>query len=354
MKNENGYGSVYKLKNKKRNPWTAVVTMGWKQTYDTDGTPKKTSQKREHIGYYPTRKEAQLALLRWHDQQESGAQAPQAGTDTHPPITTLGKIIQERYDVIFADCSPRRLKTVNSLIKAIKPIDDIPITELDYKRIQAFADSLTGTYASGTLSNMRVVLNMVISEAIKLGYIQSNPVQYVKFKSTVTTKKKRAIPPDVIREIAKHDDLISHVCLIMIYSGMRIGELVGAKPENYNKEEHYLISGEKTKAGIDRIIPIHPYIQDMFEDYLRTKRYSIAYYRAKLKTACLQYGFEFTAHECRHTFITLANQYRLDNYSLHKIVGHATNDITEMVYTHIRASELYAEICKIPEPSDLK
>ena len=40
----------------------------------------------------------------------------------------------------------------------------------------------------------------------------------------------------------------------MIYTGMRIGELFGLRTENVH--ETYVIGGEKTKAGRNRIIPI--------------------------------------------------------------------------------------------------
>ena len=39
MKNENGTGSVYKQKGKRRKPWIAVVTIG----YDEQGRQKRKS-----------------------------------------------------------------------------------------------------------------------------------------------------------------------------------------------------------------------------------------------------------------------------------------------------------------------
>ena len=53
MKNENGSGSIYKQKGKRRKCWVARVTIGF-----VDG-----KQKRKIIGTYETRKEAQTELL---------------------------------------------------------------------------------------------------------------------------------------------------------------------------------------------------------------------------------------------------------------------------------------------------
>lgn len=359
MKNENGFGSIYKLKHKKHNQWTAVVTTGWKLTIK-DGQPKAV-QDRVRIGYYPTRKDAQLALFKWHESHSNMADtptsAPQSTKVSKPSkyTPTIRELLNERYNVIFSNCSTRRLKSVNSYLKVLAPIEDTPIDKLDYRQLQKFADSLADAYAITSLSEIKVLLNMIYDEAIKLNYVQSCPVKYVNFKSNVKTKAKRAIPPETIRKIASCDDRVSNMCVIMIYSGMRIGELVNAKKENYNKVEHYLIGGEKTKAGKDRVIPIHPYIQERFETFLNSKKVVVSAYSKELKkTVQEKYGYTFTFHECRHTFVTLANQYDLDNYSLHKIVGHAASDVTEAVYTHIRAEKLYAEVCKIPTPDKLK
>lgn len=53
----------------------------------------------------------------------------------------------------------------------------------------------------------------------------------------------------------------------MIYTGMRIGELYKTKKENVHLDEHYMIGGEKTAAGIDREIPISTTIINVVERF---------------------------------------------------------------------------------------
>ena len=57
MKNENGSGSVYKLKGKRRKPWVACVTIGY----------EGGKQKRKVLGTFLTKKEAQIELLAYLD-----------------------------------------------------------------------------------------------------------------------------------------------------------------------------------------------------------------------------------------------------------------------------------------------
>jgi len=58
MKLPNGYGSVYKLSGKRRNPWVARKTTGWTLNVET----KKSFPVYQFVGYYPTQKEALQAL----------------------------------------------------------------------------------------------------------------------------------------------------------------------------------------------------------------------------------------------------------------------------------------------------
>ena len=61
MKNPNGYGSVYKLTDKRRRkPWVVRVTDSWNIV---DG---KLKRKYKYIGYYETRKEAMQALSEYN------------------------------------------------------------------------------------------------------------------------------------------------------------------------------------------------------------------------------------------------------------------------------------------------
>lgn len=52
-------------------------------------------------------------------------------------------------------------------------------------------------------------------------------------------------------------------------------------------------------------------------------------------------------HDTRHTFVTLAKRYGMNEYILKMIVGHKINDLTENTYTHRKDEEIKREILKI-------
>ena len=45
---------------------------------------------------------------------------------------------------------------------------------------------------------------------------------------------------------------------MLIYTGLRIGELFSLRRENVHLKEGYLVGGSKTKAGKNRTVPILP------------------------------------------------------------------------------------------------
>lgn len=64
MKLPNGFGSVYKLKDKpRRKPWMAIRTMRW----DIDEEKRTSRQVRKVIGYYATKQEAITALTHYNE-----------------------------------------------------------------------------------------------------------------------------------------------------------------------------------------------------------------------------------------------------------------------------------------------
>ena len=57
-------------------------------------------------------------------------------------------------------------------------------------------------------------------------------------------------------------------------------------------------------------------------------------YRGRFKKVMTYLGINHTPHEARHTFISCAKHFRVDDNLLKVIVGHKIKDVTEAVYTH--------------------
>lgn len=356
MKNANMTGTVYKIPGRRRKPYTARITVGWTQLYNDDGTPRgKPKQKRKYLGTYATKKEATKALIAYSERL-----SPSDGESTvkhKEPLKFVPTFAQMWSDVKQIRCSQLAQTTMTNYencYRRCEAIQNMRIDDITYKDLQLVMNKyMDEKHPASVLKLMKVFMTLVFSEAVKAGYIPSSPAQYVTYKGTKEKKVKRAIPERVIRKIDSCTEARTHdAVMILIYTGMRIDELLKLKKKNVHST--YIIAGEKTEAGKNRIIPLHPYIRDTMKRFLSSKHIGYVRFSECLKDDCKNYyGYSFTAHECRHTFITLANKYGLDLYALKRIVGHATRDVTEAVYTHIVVDTLLREIEKIPEPSKL-
>ena len=56
---------------------------------------------------------------------------------------------------------------------------------------------------------------------------------------------------------------------------------------------------------------------------------------------------EHRPHDSRKTFVTMAKKYKVDEYALKRMIGHAIADVTEAIYTERDISWFAEEIEKI-------
>ena len=146
--------------------------------------------------------------------------------------------------------------------------------------------------------------------------------------------------------------------LIMCYSGWRIGEVIKLTT---NLEEKYFQGGIKTKAGKNRIVPIHPAVYHFVEQKVLTQDGKLCVYTQQHHRKALFYPTlerlgivgnpKHTPHDCRHTFSALCEKYGVRENDRKRMLGHSFGgDVTNAVYGHRTLEELRTEIEKIKVP----
>lgn len=147
---------------------------------------------------------------------------------------------------------------------------------------------------------------------------------------------------------------------MLIYSGVRIGELRDLKKENVHfKERYFYIKKSKTNAGIrnvpiaKKVLPFFKYWMDKESkyDYLITTRegryfydrnYRDSYWSPLMKEMGLNPNHK--PHDARHTCVSLLTKEGVDERLIKKIVGHSGKGVTEQVYTHVEINQLIEAI----------
>ena len=119
---------------------------------------------------------------------------------------------------------------------------------------------------------------------------------------------------------------------------MRASELINLKSTDINRKQRYLkVTSSKTKAGI-RIIPIHHRIWPFIESRLSNKwiieerNYVSLSHAFKLSMNTI--NAKHTPHDCRHSFATRLDDIGANYNSKRLLLGHASSNVTDGVYTH--------------------
>lgn len=341
-----GSGTTYKLSGNRRRPYVAAVTLG------TDEETGRQIQK--PIGYFASEIEALNALSAYNMNPSE--------FNNQIRTITVGEIWDILVEKEFTNLSKNTIASYHVAYKNLEEIHHREIKELKLFDLQPIFDKMSNEGSKQTKMNtVKVVLSKIYNYAMRYEYVIKDYSRLIRLVSLVESESKIPFTDDQIKWLFKHDDdITSQSILIMIYTGMRPSEMLKMKKDNIYLNERYMIGGLKTKAGINRIIPIHEcivnYIENLMNnesDYLfapKNNKMSIANYAnnffSKLRTLN---NWNTTPHSARHTFITLANRYNIKDINIKKIVGHVNNDITKDIYTHVTYDILINEVNKIPK-----
>ncbi len=140
--------------------------------------------------------------------------------------------------------------------------------------------------------------------------------------------------------------------LILLYTGMRCGEMLQLQKNDVHLRQRYIrITRSKTAAGI-RIIPIHHRIAPLIEARMKSpgdalicdttgRPYNYGRYCTVWRTVMHRIRADgHTTHDCRHTVATLLDNVGANETAKRRILGHAGGDVTERVYTHKNLRQL--------------
>ena len=327
MKLPNRFGSITKYKDANRRKPYIVRVNG------------------KYIGATPTYQEA-LAML----------------TDYHRnPIEEKTATFSEVYELWMKQksgtISPHTVRNYKSKYNTFcKPIYDKPYTEIgltDYLNVI----NIDPKASNGTKNNIIKFLRAMDRFAYDLGLIERKFAENLDYYKKQPTKRRRLFEPEEIEILWEHLDIPNiDIVLILLYTGLRSGELADLLIQDIHLEENYLIAGKKTEAGTDRYIPIHPRIKPLIENRInlsnrstlfnfKDKQLRINFHKA-LKPLNMDEGRD--CHTCRHTFITRLDDLGANHVCIQLIVGHKNNDVTMDVYTHKTKDQLQETVRLLP------
>ena len=208
-------------------------------------------------------------------------------------------------------------------------------------------------YSRGYKSNCKSVLNRIFNFALKNDFIDSNKVQFVELGKKNIVVERKIFTRDEINILWQNLKVNNvYIILILIYTGMRIGELLALKVCDVDLDNKVIyIRKSKTSSGI-RTIPIPDKILSLFIEniFYENEYFILSKNLTPLSYMTFKYRFnvlleklgiqKHTIHDTRHTFATMLNNADANSTSIIKLIGHSDFSITENVYTHKDVEEL--------------
>lgn len=319
MRLPNGYGSIVKMPGNRRKPY--CVRLG--ASYSSDGVT--LTETRPVLGYYSSRKEALEALHEFH----------------HDPYDLTRKsAFKDVYALWIREkelsVSRNTLASYKAAFNKCLAVHDMPVVTIKLPHLQAVVDSFPNMSLS-TLNNIIIVIHGVMMYACMNELIPKDPSVYLKVKAfTDPTGKHKPFTASEIAALWDMDPSPERdTTLILLYSGWRINELLDMPRESIDLTAQTMTGGKKTRAGKERIVPIHSRILPLMERFVTVPAPSYTDMHEWMRD-----NMGHMPHDTRHTFISELQSRGADRVCIERLVGHVSKSVTDRVYTHKDIDEL--------------
>ena len=362
---EKGHGSISQRKD---GTWTGRIFLGYKE--DGKQNVKAVYGKTESEVKRKLRS-LQEEIIKYDTQNIPKLTLSELLTDWQTTI--------KRYEL--KPSSYDRLEQIihNNIIPYIGYLQVSAITSQD---IQQYINQLTDKYSYSTIKKAYNAINAVMKLAIERDYIRKNPCSSVRLpkqmqrpKSDIeffTDEEVELITRAAIRKYKTGRYIYKHgyAIILLLNTGLRVGELLALKWSNVNfenkqlyisetrgqvierqaDEKKYIMVDRSTKTQSScRYVPINAKSEEALM-YFKSLGYNNPYVMANSDQNVISYRNLFrilsnilednninhgSLHTLRHTFATRLFKNNVDIKVISELLGHSDISITYNIYTHV-------------------
>lgn len=338
MRFPNSYGSVIKLSGKRRKPYAVRITVGIKMVNN------RARQDYKYLGYFEKKSDAVTYLAQYNEGIEIHEHRSLKETPTFAEVYERWMEECENTNKGIGE-STRRSR--QAAFKRLSAIHDRKVVSLRHADVQPIITA-NRQMSKSTVSNMITVCHAVADYAIKYDLATIDFSAHLSGEFREKTEIHHPFTADEIRLLWKDsDNIAARFALITIYTGLRPSEALRTAFSEEDIERHYCVTGMKTEAGRDRVVPIHNDIIPLVKDW-DSKIKRLSWFREKYWNPYMEsHSMDHKPHDGRHTCATLMESAGVPLNRRKLILGHKVTDITDGVYTHVSPEDLVEEINKI-------
>lgn len=346
-----GTGSIYLRKDNKSKPYAAASSVTGKQVY---------------LGAFATKREAENALKDYEYNPVNGfnmtlEQLHDKWLKTKA-YDKLGKSVKSNYASAWIKLEPLHKRKFRDLrtsdYQYIIDYYDNPHHEVGAGGKLKYLDKNgKGTYkvtntpkiceglGYSALHKVKCLLTTLYTFAMKEDIVNKDYATFIELPEQEETTATRftEVQLELIKQNVGKVPYMDYI-YIMCYVNFRVSEFLELTPDRYKVTDsgiHYFVGGKKTDAGKDRIVPIHPKIQQLVQKCIENGGETIfcrmhegsEFGKAMNKDYFLKYCFrpamqaiglgdEYTPHSCRRTFSTRMSAAGAREEDIIALMGH--------------------------------
>jgi integrase len=230
MRMPNGYGSIIKLSGNRRKPYMVRITKGYldngKQIY-------------MYLGYYRKHDEALTALSEYNNNPY----------DITRDTITFEEVYKKWSSSHFEKVSTSAVENYsNAFNRYCQSLYKMRMKDIRLTHLQAVVDN--SGKAHPTRAVIKTLLSVLYKFSLKNDIVAKDYATFIDVGENEGTKKRAPFTDKEIQLLWDNIDKLDFIdtVLIMIYSGMRVGEMLDIKISNVYIEDGYMIGGSKTRA----------------------------------------------------------------------------------------------------------
>lgn len=348
--------TISRMKDRKGKPWRGTL-------FYKDPETNEHKQKRKILGKFHYKRDAELALQAWRDEEERKVTFADTSQSTSAFIRNhlaeqqaIGKISAVTY-----------ANSIRLLEKSIAPyIGAIDFNDLTPTIIQEWVNQLATKYKPSSVRTIFAILSKTCKSAYRKDLIPKDPSKAIELPKIRRQAINYLSNEDQRKFLAymKPQSTFYLASMIALYSGMRAGEICALRWKDVNLAMGIIYirhaaseikeSGSSTiaignpKAESIRNVPLMPQLKEILiaqkkevkpqhDDFIVEQRNPRLLCTSFLKwsqrhNVIGEGGKAISMHGLRHTFATRAVQSGMDIKSLQSILGHASASMTLDVY----------------------